>query len=270
MRQVLPPERGRRKLYADEVKNQEERFRMTLKVKDETTTPEQIKQQLKMNISLTDIRGGIKAVKAIRVKGILVETGSEEGRNTLSSEIINKLGKRLKVIQHKLRKPRLIIYNVPNEITTENVVAIIKTENPELLTNGKDIEANYVCNNRKGRYNIVVEISSQIRKQILQSRITLGWEICNVADYVIPRCYKCSRYNNKHYDCRGEETCPHCTRKHKKNECTTAEIEQKCIKSITYNRFNKEEKVNENHSALSKGCPSLQAVLKRYRDNIEY
>jgi len=39
-----------------------------------------------------------------------------------------------------------------------------------------------------------------------------------IADYLIPaRCYKCSRYNHKHYDCRGEETCPHCAGKHKKN-----------------------------------------------------
>jgi hypothetical protein len=85
VRQVLPPERGRRKLYTDEVINQEEkRFRITLKAKDETTTPEQIKQQLKMNINPTDIRVGIKAVKTIRVMGILVETGSEEEKNTLS------------------------------------------------------------------------------------------------------------------------------------------------------------------------------------------
>jgi hypothetical protein len=64
--------------------------------------------------------------------------------------------------------------------------------------------------------------------------------------------------------------CPHCTGKHKKNECTTAEREQKCINRITYNRYNKGDKINENHSALSKDCPSLQAVIKRYRDNIEY
>jgi hypothetical protein len=49
----------------------------------------------------------------------------------------------LEVIQHKLRKPRLTIYIVPDEITTENVVAIIKTQNPELLTNGEDIEEKY-------------------------------------------------------------------------------------------------------------------------------
>ena len=101
---------------------------MTLKAKDETTSPEQIKQQPKMNINPTDIRVDIIADETIRVKEILVEMGSEEEINTLSSEIINKLGKRLEVMQHKLRKPRLIMYNVPNEITTENVVAIIKTQ----------------------------------------------------------------------------------------------------------------------------------------------
>jgi len=104
-----------------------------------------------MNINPTDIRVGIKAVKTIRGNGILDETGSEEERNTLSSEIFNKLGERLEVIQHKLRKPRLIKYNIPNEITTENVVAIIKTQNPELLTNGENIDAKYMFKNRKWR-----------------------------------------------------------------------------------------------------------------------
>jgi hypothetical protein len=71
----------------------------------------------------------------------------------------------LVVIQPKVIKPRLIIYNVPNEITTENVVAIIRTQNTELLTNGKDTEAKYMFKNRKRRHNIVVEISSLIRKK---------------------------------------------------------------------------------------------------------
>jgi hypothetical protein len=115
---------------------------------------------------------------------------------------------------------------------------------------------------------IVMEVGPQIRKQILQSRLKIGWEICNIADYLIPtRCCKCSRFNHKHYECRGEEICLQCAGIHKKNECTTAESEQICINCITYNRYNKEGKINENHSALSKDCPSLQAVIKRYRKN---
>jgi len=47
-RQVLPSEGGRRKLYSEMVKNEEnKRYRITLKAKDDTLTPEQIKLQLK-------------------------------------------------------------------------------------------------------------------------------------------------------------------------------------------------------------------------------
>ena len=76
--------------------------------------------------------------------------------------------------------------------------------------------------------------------------------------------------NHKHNECKGEETCPHCAGKHKMKECTAAASEHKCINCITYNRYNKKEKINKNHSALSKDCPSLKAILIRYRNNIEY
>ena len=272
-RQVASSGGGRRKLFSEAVKNQDDsrRYRITLISKEETITPEQIKLQLKKSINPTDIKVGIKAVKTIRDRGLIIETGSEDERNILSTEISNKLGERLDIIQHKLRKLRLIIYSVPDEITTENIGATIRAQNPDVLTNDEEIEAKYRFKNKRGRYNIVMEVGPQTRKQLLQAKLKIGWEICNVADYLVPtRCYKCSRYNHKHNECKGEETCPHCTGKHRMKECTADAREMKCINCITYNRYNKEGKVNENHSALSKDCPSLHAVLKRYRDNIEY
>jgi len=68
----------------------------------------------------------------------------------------------LEIIKHKLRKPRIIIYNVSEEITTENVVTIIKAQNSEILTNGEDMEAKFRYKTRKGRHNIVLEVSPQI------------------------------------------------------------------------------------------------------------
>jgi hypothetical protein len=53
-------------------------------------------------------------------------------------------------------------------------------------------------------------------------------------------------------------------------ECTAAASEHRCINCITYNRYNRKEKINENHTSLSKDCPSLKAVLSRYMKNIEY
>jgi len=72
---------------------------------------------------------------------------------------------------HRLRKPRLIIYSVPEETSTQNVATIIKAQNPEIQFNGEDIEAKYKFKDRKGRHNIVMEVGPQIRQQILQNKI---------------------------------------------------------------------------------------------------
>ena len=132
---------GRKKLFSEVVKNQgnNKRYRITLKPKEENITAEQIKRQLKNSINPTDIKVGIKTVKSIRDMGLIIETDSEEERNILSTEISNKLGETLDISQHKLRKPRLIIYSVPEEITVENVGDVISAQNPEIITNGENI-----------------------------------------------------------------------------------------------------------------------------------
>jgi len=70
-------------------------------------------------------------------------------------------------MKHKLRKPRLKIYKVPEEITVGNVTNVIKTQNPEITLNGEDITAKFRYKYRKGNYNIVIELGQKIRKQIL-------------------------------------------------------------------------------------------------------
>ena len=153
----------------------------------------------------------------------------------------------------------------------EYVVDIIKAQNPDIRQNGQDMAAKFKYKTKKGNYNIVVEVGPQTRKQVLQTKLKLGWEICSAKDYLAPtRCYICSRFNHKHNDCKGDVTCPHCTGKHTMKECTASTSEHKCINCTIYNSYTKNEKIRVNRSALSKECPSLQAVLKKYRNNIEY
>jgi hypothetical protein len=115
-RQITPSD-GRRKLFADVLKEEsDKRYKITLKAKDNCKSPEQIKLQLK-DINPTDIKVGIKTLKTLRNGRTIIETGSEEDTNSLSSAIITKCGEQLEIIKHKLRKPRLIIYNVYVEIT---------------------------------------------------------------------------------------------------------------------------------------------------------
>jgi len=273
IQQADPPIGGRRrKLFSEVVKNQDnnKRYKITLKPKETTTTPEQIKSQLKNSINPTEIKVGIKAVKTIRDRCLIIETESEEESNILFTEIRKKLGEKMDIYQNKLRNPRVIIYSVPEETTVDNIGATIMAQNPEIITNDETIEAKFRFKNKRGHYNIVMEVGPQTRKQILQAKLKIGWNICKAADYLVPtRCFKC-RFNHKHYKCKGEDTCPHCTGTHKMKECTATISEQKCINCIAYNKYSKEGKINENHSAMSKDCPSLQAVLKRYRENVQY
>jgi len=52
-------------------------MQITLTPKDKSLTPEQLKVQLKRNINPTHIKVGIKAIKTIKDKGILIEIDSE-------------------------------------------------------------------------------------------------------------------------------------------------------------------------------------------------
>jgi hypothetical protein len=54
-----------------------------------------------------------------------------------------------------------------------------------------------------------MEVSAQTRKLLLHKKVKLGWQIYKIEDYVVAtRCYKCSRFDHRARDCRGEETCP--------------------------------------------------------------
>jgi hypothetical protein len=69
--------------------------------------------------------------------------------------------------------------------------------------------AKFKYKTKKGNYNIVIEVGPQTRKQSLQTKLKLGWEICSAKDYLTPiRYYRCSRFNHKNNDCKGEVTAP--------------------------------------------------------------
>ena len=138
IQQIVPPIGGiRRKFFSEVVKNQDnnKRDKITLKPKETTTTPEQIKSQLKNSINPTEIKVGIKAVKTIRDRCLIIETENEEESNILCTEIRNKLGEKMDIYQNKLRNPRVIIYSVPEETTVDNIAATIMAQNPEIITN---------------------------------------------------------------------------------------------------------------------------------------
>jgi hypothetical protein len=214
---------------------------------------------------------GINPFKALTDGRVLITTSRKEEAEALEMDIKAKCGEELEANLHRRRNPRLVIRNIAEDITTSNIEGTLIKQNPDLYLKAGNITAKYNYETKRHTQNLVVEVNAQTQKFLLQEKVKLGWMICKVEDYLVAtRCFKCSSFNHRHQDCRGEETCPLCAGRHKMKECTSNSSEYKCINCATYNLHNKNARICDNHSNLDRNCPSLQVVLERYRQNIDY
>jgi hypothetical protein len=70
-------------------------------------------------------------LKTLRDGRVQTETGSIQEAETLTSNIKDKLGENETNIQRP-RNPRLQIHNIPEDISTDNIVDTLIAQNPDL------------------------------------------------------------------------------------------------------------------------------------------
>ena len=266
-----PSSGGTKKLYSEAVcANVEKIYKLMVKSRQNLST-EEVKNTLKTKVNPIVMRVGIKSLKSLKDGQVLIEAGTSEEINKLSHTIQNTCGEDLEVTVPKLRKPRMVIHNVPKDTTVENLEETIIAQNPELDLVSGDIVARFKYTTKRGQTKTVIEVGPETRRKLQQRKLKIGWQICKVEDYLVAmRCFKCSRFNHRHQDCKGEETCPLCAGGHKLKECKASAEHYKCVNCVTYNRYSKTGIIRENHSSLDKNCPSMRAVLDKYRQNTDY
>jgi hypothetical protein len=177
----------------------------------------------------------------------------------------------LEVNIQKLRKPRLVLLNIPVEITQDNVEETHSQQNPDKDIQAGDIKAKYRYVTKRETSNMVIDVDSNTRGKRMATRIKLRWTICRVDDHVVAkRCYRCSRYNHTSRECKGEATCSLCTGGHRLKDCTANKEEYKCINCIVHNHHSRTTKNDTSHSSLDRNCPSLGALLEKYGRNTAY
>jgi hypothetical protein len=107
---------GSKKLYSELLSScLDKRYKLTVKSKSNQST-EIIKSVLKTKVNPTELKVGIKSFKSLKDGRVLIEAGSLDEINLLSTTIGNKCGEDLEVTVPKLWKPRLIIHNIPQDI----------------------------------------------------------------------------------------------------------------------------------------------------------
>ena len=185
----------------------------------------------------------------------------------LTKDINENCGNKLTVSARKLRNPRLVIYAIPEDITIQNIEDTIIVQNSELNLNKGDNIAKFAYVTKRHIRNLVMEVTADTCRQIIKKRQA---RFDNVQIGFANRCYKCSKFNHRVRECRGIVTCPLCARKHSLKECTATPDHYKCINCHTFNTYNKQNKINDNHLSLDRNCPSLQAVLEKYKRNTDH
>jgi hypothetical protein len=63
---------------------------------------------------------------------VQLETGNVQEAEALTNSIRDKLGDIMETNIQKPRKPRMKIYNIPEEISTDNIEATLIGQNPEI------------------------------------------------------------------------------------------------------------------------------------------
>jgi hypothetical protein len=89
------------------------------------------KNVFKTNISPTEMKVGIKTLKSLKDGRVLTEVGSTDETNLLSTNFRDKCGGALEFNVPKLRNPRMIIRNIAQHITADNLEETILTQNPD-------------------------------------------------------------------------------------------------------------------------------------------
>jgi FtsZ-binding cell division protein ZapB len=266
---ALPTEKTSRSYVAAVQETKATAFKMTVRSRGEQS-PDSIKQLLKTNINPGEIKVGVKTFKSCN-GGVIIETNSKEEIEALGKEIRAKCGTKLEVRVHTRRKPRLIIINVPEDISTNNIEDTILRQNPDLSLQKENIVAKFIYVTKTKCRNAVIEVGADIRKTLLHKKIKLGRQICKTDEYLVAtRCYKCSKFNHRTQECRGEVTCPLCAGPHTLKECTGDSTTHKCTNCANYNKYNPTKTINDAHSSLDKKCPSWQAAIEKIRMNTEY
>jgi hypothetical protein len=109
----LPSIGGAKKLYSEAVRSSaEKRYKLLVQSKMNLPT-ETIENSLKTNVNPTAMKIGVKSFKSLKDGRVHIEAGTSAEIDLLSTSIRDKCGEDLEVYVPKLRKPRMIIHNVP-------------------------------------------------------------------------------------------------------------------------------------------------------------
>jgi hypothetical protein len=167
-RDVIPSGGRDRKLYSEALGREKniKLFKLTVSAKGNQSA-DTIKGLLKSKINPTEIKVGINTLKTLKIGKAFIKTNSKEEIEILEKDINAKYEGQLEANIHKLRNPRLLIFNIPEDISPGNLEDTLIAQNPDLNLKKGDFNAIFSNVTKKQIRNMVMEVGAQTRKLLL-------------------------------------------------------------------------------------------------------
>lgn len=220
---------------------------------------------LKRLIDPTKVR--INKVKKLPNGCVAIECTDSNESEQVKKLLCEKMCDGYDVLTPELKKPRIKILDVADELSDVELINTLKTQN-DFLDKGEMTVINFFRNRNK-KYTAIVELDPTSFEQCMKTKkVKILWANCNLLeDLNVFRCFKCNGYNHKQANCTNDVTCKRCGEKHDFTHCTSET--EKCVNCRTANeKYNL--KLNVNHAVNSEKCSVYKKRIETERRKIKY
>jgi hypothetical protein len=265
------------KSFAKIVANSLQKNSLIIKPKQANETPRIFTQLQKItcpkNIKILNIRTDKDK--------IAIKTNNETEKNNLKDFLSNQPITSNATIEDKTpTRRRVIFYNIPDNITEENIKDIIN-ENFSFTIDIEDIQLLFKLPGQNDKEHWVFQMPRTIAIELTKNKyIQNGFQRLYLKKYLyIPRCTKCNVLNrHTAKNCSNKCYCSNCSENHHYTQCNIKTLQ--CVNCVDYNKKlikaakNDSDPILEhlrdiNHSAASYICPTYlniydEIITNRY------
>ncbi|GBL73792.1 hypothetical protein AVEN_230763-1 [Araneus ventricosus] len=211
----------------------------------------------------------IKDVRKIRNQGLAVDCEDDCDVQKILSSIQNQeeLKKNITHVQPKGKLPKVIFYNIPNDIKEPEMTEVIRLR---LGVTDETIKVKFKLKGRReGTSHWVVETSPSTFYLLTKNKkILLNWTAYSVREFIgVRRCFKSQNFGHTQNNCNNIPFCASCSGRYDSRHCISDHI--KCINCSLSNNY-KKTNYDPRHTAADENFPCFIKEVEAYRSSTTF